>query len=348
MLDIHPSLPEAQHSKSTMDYSTYLLSASPPSSSFDLINFSSHSVLAHMNIGNNSLPFDSFTSYTPPESFQSIQMAQSGPSHFARRKKGPLKPIIIKSDSNYSSDSEGELSSAPESPRPPSPGRSTKQVSFADNKGLALAQVRLMKEGPDDPPTLSPELISSLTAGANADVTLKPPIKLCFSQPASDYLAFRDKICKQLVSLENVILRDYTVEGTIKVKNITFEKRVFVRLSIDHWESYQDIETTFVKAMGGGYAELFDTFSFKMEICPTFDITKKLQFCVCFEENGNQHWDNNNGENYTLVSELYDECAFRLPGTPKYFERFLPEKTTDSWSEFSVWRDVDSTKSPYY
>ncbi|XP_005105568.1 protein phosphatase 1 regulatory subunit 3B [Aplysia californica] len=341
MLDLFSTSPEAVGHRLPMDFSPYLLSASPPGAGFDLMGYSGHR--SHVHLGIDPLPFDN-ANYSAHPSFPSLQMSQPGHTNLNKRRNGPLKSIIIRPES--CSDSEGESSSsAPESPH--SPGRTPKKVSFADHKGLALAQVRLVKEGPDEPPQLNPEMLSSLTLGANADVTCKPPIRLCFSQPASDYLAFRDKISRNLVSLENVILRDYSVEGTIKVKNITFEKRVFVRLSLDEWESFEDFEGTFVPGPGLSYSDPYDTFSFTMEVSPTFDVSKQLQFAVCFEENGQQHWDNNDGANYCIVSEHYGQHTAMPPAGPTFNPRWLPEKRTDTWAEFSVWRDVDS-HGPYY
>ncbi|XP_059157049.1 protein phosphatase 1 regulatory subunit 3B-like isoform X2 [Physella acuta] len=334
MLDFFQTAPEVSNSRIPMDFSPYLLSASPPGSGFDFMGYSSQNTHSHVGLDSSLLHG------TCPFHYNSMQMAPE--SNLNKRRNAPLKSIIIKSES--SSDSEGDVPT-PESPH--SPGRIQKKVSFADHKGLALAQVRFVKEGPDEPPHLNPEILSSLTLGANADVTGKPPIKLCFAQPASDYLAFRDKINKELVSLENVILRDYTVEGTIKVKNIAFEKHVFVRLSLDEWESFENIDASYVPGPGLSYSEPYDTFSFTMEISPTFDISKKIQFAVCFEENGNQHWDSNGGKNYCIISENYESCNRSLQQSPYFNPRWLPEKQTEAWTEFSVWRDVDSS-SPYY
>uniref|UniRef100_A0A2C9JZQ3 CBM21 domain-containing protein n=2 Tax=Biomphalaria glabrata TaxID=6526 RepID=A0A2C9JZQ3_BIOGL len=329
MLDILQNTPEVSSNRIPMDFSPYLLSASPPTTGFDFMSYSNPNSYNRLGL---------------EESFQSLHL-DTCPIHntnLNKRRNGPLKSIIIKPES--SSDSDGD-SSIPDSPH--SPGRIQKKVSFADHKGLALAQVRFVKEGPDEPPHLNPEILSSLTLGANAGVTCKPPIKLCFAQPASDYLAFRDKINRSLVSLENVILRDYTVEGTIKVKNISFEKHVFVRLSLDEWETFEDIDASYVPGPGLSYTEAYDTFTFKMEISPTFDVSKKIQFAVCFEENGHQHWDSNDGKNYCIVSEHYESSRSSANQAPYFNPRWLPEKKTDAWTEFSVWRDV-GTSSPYY
>ena len=330
MLDLFQHVESSSH-RVPMDFSPYLLSASPPSSSFEFMGYSS--------------PFSAAQAHASPSSlsnFCPIHHSFSSPS-LSQRRNGPLKSIIIKSESLSDSDGESTCSDCPQSP-----GRTQKKVSFADHKGLALAHVRLVKESPDEPPALNCDVLSSITKGANADISCKPPIKLCFSQPASDYMAFRDRISTNLVSLENVILRDYTMEGTIKVKNVTFEKSVYVRLSLDEWESHEDTPATYVPGPGMSYADPYDTFSFRIEVPPSFDVTKKVQFAVCFEENGKQHWDNNNGQNYCVVSENYvSHDSKRTLFSPTFNPRWLPEKQTDTWSDFSSWRDVPC-ETPYY
>ncbi|GFR79174.1 protein phosphatase 1 regulatory subunit [Elysia marginata] len=340
MLDFIQPVESSSH-RVPMDFSPYLLSASPPSSSFDFMGYSSpFSNTTHAY----SSPFPTPQAYSSPPSlsnFCPIHHNFSGPS-LNQRRKGPLKSIIIKSESLSDSDAESTCSDSPQSP-----GRTQKKVSFADHKGLALAQVRLVKESPDEPPALNFDVLSSITKGANADISCKPPIKLCFAQPASDYMAFRDRISSNLVSLENVILRDYTMEGTIKVKNVSFEKSVFVRLSLDEWESHEDIQGSYVPGFSLGYAEPYDTFSFRIDIPPSFDISKRVQFAVCFEENGKQHWDNNNGENYCVVSENYESSESKRTCGYMFSPRWLPEKQTDNWTDFSAWRDVPC-ETPYY
>jgi hypothetical protein len=50
---------------------------------------------------------------------------------------------------------------------------------------------------------------------------------LNFNQPASDYVGFRRKIEHECVSLENVLLNRFQINGTIKVKNVHFQKVSF-------------------------------------------------------------------------------------------------------------------------
>lgn len=63
---------------------------------------------------------------------------------------------------------------------------------------------------------------------------------LNFAQPAADYFKFRQKIAEKSLSLENVVLNRFQINGTIKVKNLHFNKSVFVRCSFDNWATYND------------------------------------------------------------------------------------------------------------
>lgn len=87
--------------------------------------------------------------------------------------------------------------------------------------------------------------------------------------------------------------------GTVKVKNISFQKEVIVRVTWDDWKSQQDIFCTYNKAYGPATCAhvVFDTFSFKITLPPS---SKRLEFCICFRTGTDEHWDNNDGKNYTI------------------------------------------------
>ncbi len=69
---------------------------------------------------------------------------------------------------------------------------------------------------------------------------------LNFSQPSSNYYRFRKQLEESCVSLENVLLKGFDINGTIKVKNINFEKYVFLRCSFDKWKTYEDFPASYV------------------------------------------------------------------------------------------------------
>ncbi|KAH8366780.1 hypothetical protein KR200_006986 [Drosophila serrata] len=175
-----------------------------------------------------------------------------------------------------------------------------KHVIFADDEGLSLTEVRVMSEPSNVPPFWSMKFLEQITQGL---VSPHPPDQwtVDFKQPASDYLSFRQKIERDYVSLENVIVKDEEsiVVGTIKVKNIDFQKEIIVRVTWDDWKSQQDIFCTFARAYGPATCAhvVFDTFSFKITLPPS---SKRLEFCICYRTNDTEYWDNNDGKNYTI------------------------------------------------
>ncbi|KAK6174699.1 hypothetical protein SNE40_017927 [Patella caerulea] len=325
MLDIVQTQACSANGRMAVDFTSYLLAASPPtpSSGYDLLSYA---------FSQQNSPFT-----TDACVFKCNGTIESSTS-LSKRRNGPLKSIIIKSESCETFSSSEE--STPVSPL--SPGKTRKKVSFADHQGMALTTVRFLTEPSDVPPRLKPEVLASLTQGATAGANVEPPLKLQFTQPASDYLAFRDRLEKECVSLENVILKDYAVVGTTKVKNISFEKRVFVRLSLDSWESHEDVEGVFVPGPGDSTdrKNIFDTFSFEFNVPTNFGLNDKVEFAVGYEANNQQFWDNNFGRNYTIVSSDFKECHHQ----PSSYHR---EEKVCSWTEYACWNHVDNS-TPYW
>lgn len=367
MLDIAPSSSESGPcSRMPLDFTPYLLSASPPASSFEFHNYglpSSHGFAQR------------FQHFPLPIEAEDRSKANGNTSNsvgvsLVNRRKGPLKSIIIRqegedcggagdmtnnqngstgSSPSPTSDVDSSASgSTPSSPCSPG-GRLRKRVSFADCFGKPLTEVRLMRESSDEPPRINPQLLACITQGATARVTDKPPLKLAFNQPACDYLAFRENVDKNCVSLENVLLNDYTVQGTIKVKNISFEKSVYVRWTTDFWETFEDTQANYVPGPGDvpGRPSCFDTFQFQFEVPTTSDTNKNVQFAVCYRTSEGEFWDNNSGTNYIMLWEKYTEpspsCLNNTNNNKSNPFFFGP----NDLSEFACWNHVDST-TPYY
>lgn len=181
------------------------------------------------------------------------------------------------------------------------PNKTRKKVIFADDEGLSLTEVRVMSEPSNVPPYWSIKFLEQITQGL---VSPQPADQwtVDFKQPASDYLTFRQKIEREFVSLENVIVKDdeSIIVGTVKVKNISFEKEVVVRVTWDDWKSQQDIYCTYARAYGPVTTTahvVFDTFSFKITLPPS---SKRLEFCICYRAKTQEYWDNNDNKNYTI------------------------------------------------
>ncbi|XP_023033410.1 protein phosphatase 1 regulatory subunit 3C-B isoform X2 [Drosophila willistoni] len=228
-----------------------------------------------------------------------------------------------------------------------------KHVIFADDEGLSLTEVRVMSEPSNVPPYWSMKFLEQITQGL---VSPHPPDQwtVDFKQPASDYLSFRQKIEKDFVSLENVIVKDEEsiVVGTIKVKNIDFQKEIIVRVTWDDWKSQQDIFCTFARAYGPTTCAhvVFDTFSFKITLPPS---SKRLEFCICYRTNDTEYWDNNDGKNYTISKRspfYYNALSPYDKGQNRNSSQQMRSTLTDALSkaqESNGWSAGD-TNTPYW
>ncbi|XP_077478392.1 protein phosphatase 1 regulatory subunit 3B-like [Stigmatopora argus] len=159
----------------------------------------------------------------------------------------------------------------------PAPRDAKKRVTFADHLGLPLARVKVFSRFKD---------AIRVPAGVQR---LVPD----FPQPANDDALFRQSLDRKCVRLEKCALSDRTLTGTVKVKNLSYEKRVALRVTFDAWESHSDVECVY--ADGDGRA--FDTFAFRLELPPR----RRAEFAVCYRVAGAEYWDSNRGRNYRLV-----------------------------------------------
>lgn len=175
--------------------------------------------------------------------------------------------------------------------------QSCKRVTFADHMGLELAKIRHMTAGIDTPPNLSPSIFAKLSLEPEY-----PKMVAEFDQPISDYISFAKRLEEHNVSLETCSSSDGELVGVIKVKNIGFEKNVFVRLSSDKWVTTRDAPAYYINSgLGGESSLLYDSFSFHYELPLVEELM--VEFAICFRCNGNEYWDSNNGKNYKLTSE---------------------------------------------
>lgn len=184
-----------------------------------------------------------------------------------------------------------------------------KRVVFADSKGMSLTAVHLFSKSEDKEkmsPTLGRvrfDLAGLENAMANLDASKNAPqrrrLALDFAQPSADYLDFRNRLLRNSVCLENCALQERSLTGTIKVRNLAFEKTVLMRITFDSWSSFRDVECTFMNNVYG--CQSTDTFTFALELPEDVPSEERVEFCVCFRATGREFWDNNDGHNYRLV-----------------------------------------------
>ncbi|KAI1725706.1 carbohydrate/starch-binding module (family 21) domain-containing protein [Ditylenchus destructor] len=227
-----------------------------------------------------------------------------------------------------------------------------KTVRFADDCGVPLETVRVMTEPSDYPPRISPSVIHDEDEDDDsAAKKLRSSWKMAFKQPASEYVKFRETLESQKVALENVMLKNDIgrMVGTIKVANISFEKRVFLRFTSDGWKSYLDRPAAYQSSPSKAY----DTFRFDIEIPRNTTKDSRIDFCVCFVAGASdEFWDSNGGKNFILTSP--DEpLEDKTQNTFHYSANHMLDRDDAyrleyaDWTKFASWRNL-STSGPYY
>lgn len=182
--------------------------------------------------------------------------------------------------------------------------KTKKQVTFADHKGLPLTQVKVFSEFND--PIDIPLNVRQMPSTALSRVAGEDKLVLDFPQPSSDYLLFRQSLETQLVRLEHCVLKERVFAGTVKVKNVSFEKSVRLRVTFDAWASHADIDCVYVKdAYPSSYS---DTFSFEVSLPAKLQPHRHVQFAICYEVGGREYWDSNHGVNYGIVWSSVKRC----------------------------------------
>ncbi|XP_021458478.2 protein phosphatase 1 regulatory subunit 3B isoform X1 [Oncorhynchus mykiss] len=231
-------------------------------------------------------------------------------------------------------------------------GKPKRRVSFADHKGLALTKVKFFSHFDTiNIPLNITELFSSSLKLPNEEDKLI----MGFTQPSSDYLLFRQRLETELVCLEHCMLKEKALSGTVKVKNLSFEKSVKVRVTFDTWKSYTDLECQYLKDTYTG--SNYDTFAFEVSLPAELRPHKHIEFAICYEVNGQTYWDGNQGRNYRIIwsalkmdgqgsfSNNQQRHSFDLGiqfdfyGSPRCSHGMFPE-----WPSYAGYEDI----RPYY
>lgn len=109
------------------------------------------------------------------------------------------------------------------------------------------------------------------------------------------------------IFLERIYLSDdlRSVRGTVQVKNLSFEKWVAVRFTLDHWATVNEVSAEYSESIKEGSADRF-VFSIKLNEVLNWprgaglNETKTIFLCLRYTTNGREIWDNNDGANYQL------------------------------------------------
>jgi len=101
----------------------------------------------------------------------------------------------------------------------------------------------------------------------------------------------------QRICLKAVSANRWHLSGTILARD-NFEKRVFVRYTLDDWRTFMDVEATFLDVDSACGA---DRFHFRLDFPFRLPNETRLQLAVASCTGGQTHWDNNGGLNYRFT-----------------------------------------------
>ncbi|XP_004641395.1 protein phosphatase 1 regulatory subunit 3A [Octodon degus] len=176
------------------------------------------------------------------------------------------------------------------------PTSGTRRVSFADNFGFNLVSIK--------------EFDSWELPSVSTDFELRKDIfhtEEYILSPLFDLPSSKEDLMQQL-QVQKAILEstEYppgstSMKGIIRVLNVSFEKLVYVRMSLDDWQTYYDILAEYVPNSCDGES---DQFSFKISLVPPYQKDgSKVEFCIRYETSLGTFWSNNNGTNYILLCQ---------------------------------------------
>lgn len=206
---------------------------------------------------------------------------------------------------------------------PGTPGRK-KFVRFADVLGLDLADVKTFM---DDIPTVPREAYQDLvvssdtidgmdsmqTDAMSSFAYVEKVLVPMFEQPGGQ-VEFLDRVREQNVCLENAVVADpicLTISGTVRVRNLDFNKSVHIRYSLDSWVSFADFQASYIDKSCDGFSDKFGFTIFGNSL----NIGQRIEMAVRFSCKGEQFWDSNYGVNYCFQCMPSSYVVNQLPTT---------------------------------
>ncbi|PAA52765.1 hypothetical protein BOX15_Mlig017224g2 [Macrostomum lignano] len=181
------------------------------------------------------------------------------------------------------------------------------RVRFADDMGRSLIEIRLYQP---DPPTCFDNELEDKQQDSDWQTELDDSYQDAPRLVCDFELLSREQVLASLttdgIRLEKLglNLRTSCIVGRAVVTNLVYQKRVFVRVTLDAWRTYVDVDATFA----GSIDNRLDAFAFRLPLSAAegLDLANEpaeFEFCLGFEsglEPADRRclWDSNGGRNY--------------------------------------------------
>ncbi|XP_016303048.1 uncharacterized protein LOC107658872 isoform X1 [Sinocyclocheilus anshuiensis] len=171
-------------------------------------------------------------------------------------------------------------------PEPP-PVAVRRKVSFADAFGLDLVSVKEYDNR------------DSSRLDADGREGEEYYISCLFNVPAL-HQDMEVRLQQQKLELERIELLSgsTTIRGIVRVLNLCFHKAVYIRVTLDGWQSHFDLMAEYMPGSSDGET---DCFSFHLVLTPPFQVEGlRVEFCLRYESAVGNFWANNGGTNYIV------------------------------------------------
>lgn len=197
-----------------------------------------------------------------------------------------------------------------------------KRVSFADTIGGDLVDVKEFTafDSDDEDSTKWEEEEAKYRAEHKVPIYNVHPE---FIAPTGS--ALLQKVQTNKVEVENIS----SVEneplafcGVIRVLNISFNKAVYIRCTMDSWSSYYDHPAEYVQ---GSHDGTTDKFCFKLCFAPPYTTHgSRIEFVIRYETSEGDYWANNSQMNYVVTLFLsYEDKVSERHADAKYVKGIL-------------------------
>lgn len=190
----------------------------------------------------------------------------------------------------------------------------SRRVSFVDSQGEDLVEVKEFvafdSDEEEDPRW-------EIEEARYRPVPHEPIYQVCPDFEVPTDAALMLVLQKSKLELENVSLDEHdplAFTGLIRVLNICFNKAVYVRFTMDGWNTFFDYPADYVQ---GSNDVATDQYSFKLSFAAPYTTHgSKIEFVMRYETPEGDFWANNEGKNYVMVLHVsYTDDNIRGIGT---------------------------------
>lgn len=121
--------------------------------------------------------------------------------------------------------------------------------------------------------------------------------------------------------------------GAVAVANLAFHKHVAARFTFDHWRTTSEVVAEYQADLNVSKAsDGFDVFRFGVKLVDQGSIeTKSLLLCLRYHVNGQEYWDNNDGQNFQVeFTQVHTPAPPTKKASPGLGARPIPRSRHNS------------------